>query len=207
MKPNKKTAVYGVTGGIGAGKSRVLSYIGRRYEARIIRADEVGRRLMEPGRPVFDALVNAYGQKILNPEGEIDKQKVASIGFQSREAQEALNKLEHGIIREEIEKQIRRTRKPVVFLEAALLVEGGLKPLCKKTVYIHAPEDVRIGRLKKSRGYSEEKCRKILSLQLNEETFRAHADLVIENGGDFRKTAEEITRLMKKLSVPERSHR
>ena len=160
---------------------------------------------MEPGKPVYNALVGSYGRGILNEDGSIDKKKVAAIGFRDRESQEAINRLEHGIIRSEIIRQIARTRKPVVFLEAALLIEGGLKELCRKTIYVYAPEEVRIKRLMSARGYSEEKCRMFLSLQLDEKTFRDSSDHVLRNDRKFSEVRMDIDDLMKKLGVPERN--
>ncbi len=107
MRPKAEPLVIGVTGGIGAGKSSVLSYLKRHTMSRVIQADTVGRELMEPGRSVYQALVSAYGDKILKEDGAIDKQALAKIGFSSKEAQLKLNALEHGLIREEIIKRIK----------------------------------------------------------------------------------------------------
>ena len=76
--------IIGITGGVGAGKTKVLSYIEMNYRCRIIRADEAAHLLYEPGQECYRKLVGLLGQRILQADGTIDKAKMAGIIFQDQ---------------------------------------------------------------------------------------------------------------------------
>ena len=82
------------------------------------------------------------------------------------------------------------------FIEAALLIEDGYRTICDELWYVYAPKEVRAGRLKTSRGYTDEKIDDIMSSQNDDETFRKFCDHVIENSGDMEKTGEQIKVLL-----------
>ena len=73
--------IIGITGGVGAGKTRVLSYIEAHYRCRIVRADEAAHLLYEPGQECHKELVGLLGQQILNADDTIDKTRMAEIIF------------------------------------------------------------------------------------------------------------------------------
>ena len=85
--------VIGITGGIGAGKTDVLSYIGAHYRCRIIRADEVAHLLYEPGQECHERLVGLLGQDILNVDGTINRARMAEIIFSDKSLLEKVNAL------------------------------------------------------------------------------------------------------------------
>ncbi len=204
MRPNDPHIVYGLTGGVGSGKSEILNYVSKHYVCRVIKADEVGRELMKKGRFVYRALVEAFGPGILGPDGEIDRASFAELLFSDPEALRKANAVEHPLIKRSIKMRISHTKCRHVFLEAALLSEGQLIPLCKKVIVAAADQDVRVERLKASRGYSEEKARAVMARQLPDEDFRKLADYVIDTGGTLEETCESVRRLMTELKVPAR---
>ena len=76
--------VIGITGGVGAGKTQVLSYIEEHYSCRVLRADEAAHLLEQPGQACYEQLVKLLGKDILQGE-QIDKQKMAAVIFQDKE--------------------------------------------------------------------------------------------------------------------------
>ncbi|HBA63793.1 MAG TPA: dephospho-CoA kinase, partial [Lachnospiraceae bacterium] len=80
--------------------------------------------------------------------------------------------------------------------EAALLIEDKYDEICDELWYIYAGEEIRRERLKKSRGYSDEKIDSIFASQLSEEVFRSHCDVIIDNSGVFSQTKEQIRQRM-----------
>lgn len=197
MKQSKP--VIGITGGVGAGKSTVLQYLEKQYGVTVIMADEVGRELMAPGKSVYKALVENYGEGILKADGCIDTAAVAKIAFKDAESQQRINAIEHPIIKDEIVARIREAESNMIVVEAALLKEGGLTELCDEVWYIYTQRDERIRRLMESRGYSEEKCRQVIKRQLTDKAFRSISDRVIDNSGDAEKTKKRIDREMKRI--------
>ena len=82
--------VIGITGGVGSGKSALLSYIKEKYNCEIILADEAAHRLKEPGQPCYDKLVELLTEEILDEDGMINKAKMAAKIFQSEKLLENL---------------------------------------------------------------------------------------------------------------------
>ena len=194
MKPNDTHIVYGVTGGIGAGKSEILRYISAHYDCRVLKADEVGRELMRKGRSVYKALLVGFGPEILLPDGEIDRTKLAEWIFSDPALQKKANEIEHPIIRDSIIRRIRRAKTRHVFLEAALL--------CQEVIVVTASRDVRVERLMASRGYTREKSLRVMDGQLQSEEFLRLADHVIDTGGSLPESCEKTRLLMAELGVP-----
>ena len=196
-----QSKTIGITGGVGAGKSTILSYIQQHYQVSVISADEVGKALMEPGCTVYQALVAYYGDVILHPDGTINRPKLAEIGLKDEESQKVINSIEHPLIREEILNQIQASDAPIVFLEAALLLEGNLTEICDEVWVVTANEETRIQRLMQDRGYTEENCRRIISRQLSDEAFREIADVLIQNDRKLSSVYRQVSKEMKRIGA------
>lgn len=192
--------VIGITGGIGAGKSQILSYIKNDvkhdYHCEIILADEVAHRVKEPGQPCYEALVRLLGREILLPGGEIDKKAMAEKIFHDDAVLKLVNGVIHPAVKDYILSKIAEKRKEgkldFLFIEAALLIEEGYGSIVDELWYIHAKEEVRRKRLKESRNYSDEKITGILRNQLSEEEYRKHCKVVIDNSGALQDTYRQI---------------
>lgn len=196
-----QSKTIGITGGVGAGKSTVLDYITAHYRVGVIIADEVGKALMEPGGSVYEALVRHYGDGILKEDGSIDRPHLAAIGLRDEESQAVLNGIEHPLIREEIIREIQASEASVIFLEAALLLEGKLTEICDEVWVVTADEETRIRRLMEDRGYTEEKCRMIMSRQLSEKAFEDLADVLIRNDRKLSSVYRQIQKEMKRIGA------
>ena len=188
--------VIGITGGIGAGKSKVLNYIQEKYCCRIILADEVGNELKKPGEECYKKLVTLLGNDILNFDKTINKIKMADIIFANEVLLKSVNNIIHPAVTTYILNQIEKEKKDnkidFFFIEAALLIECGYESYVEELWYIHAKSDVRKKRLKESRNYSEEKIERIMSGQLSEKMFRSHCNVTIDNSDDFENTKLQI---------------
>ena len=188
--------IIGITGGVGAGKTEVLSYIRTNYSSRILLADEVGHLVKQKGQPGYKGLVELLGKEVLGADGEIDKTKMADLIFQNAELLEQVNALLHPAVEQmivsEMEKEKKLDRFAFFFVEAALLPDSGLKDMMEEIWYIHADEQVRRERLKASRGYPEEKIDRIMEAQRSEEACKAASSVIIYNNADFEDTKKQI---------------
>nr|WP_297768631.1 dephospho-CoA kinase [uncultured Butyrivibrio sp.] len=196
-----KTNIIGITGGVGAGKSTVLGYIRDNYMCRIIFSDDVANDIKKKGFPAYDRLVELLGPEILGDDGEIDRAKMASAIFNNKNKLKSVNNILHPAVNEYIiniiEDEKSRGELDFVFVEAALLIENGYDKIADELWYVYASEDARRQRLKDSRGYSDEKISDILSKQLDDATFRAHCQFVIDNSSTLEEAAEQIDRKLK----------
>lgn len=192
--------IIGITGGIGAGKSRVLQYIKEHYNCRIILADDVGNEVKLPGKICYNELVELLGDDILDEEGYIQKDKMAARIFSDKGLLAKVNAIIHpavqSFILEAIEYEKKEKRLDFFFLEAALLIECGYGAHVDEMWYIHADEEVRRQRLKENRHYSDEKITSIMNGQLAEAEFRKHCQVVIDNSKDLEETQKQIDKIL-----------
>lgn len=196
MKPSKKMLFVGITGGIGAGKSEILKYIGRHYRCEIYLADEVAHLVKLPGTSCFDKLVGLLGADVLDASGRIDKKVMADKIFVNQELLRQVNSIVHPAVKEYLLKRLKVAEESgeveLFFVEAALLIETGYGELVDEMWYIYAEEVVREKRLREARGYSEEKIRNIMKNQLSETAFRKACDFVIDNSGELTDSYRQI---------------
>lgn len=186
----------GITGGVGAGKSTVLQYLADHYHAHIIEADQVAKRLMQPQGSTYAPLISLLGEDILAADRTIDRGRMAQKMYASSGLIQAVNSIVHPRVKEAIQTELYAIQAPIAVIEAALLEEGGLIPLCDTVWYIHADTAIRIKRLISSRGYTEEKCRQIINSQKSEAEFAAAADRIIDNSHSPEETQMQIRHLL-----------
>lgn len=188
--------VIGITGGVGSGKTEVLSYIGQTYNCRILLADEVGHLVKQPGEPCYEKLVQLLGRGCLSKDKTIDKEKMAEAIFRDEKLRTQVNAIIHPAVEEKIIHEIEKEKcvgtLDFLFVEAALLLESRLCQYMESIWYIYAEEQVRRERLKAARNYPEEKITAIFASQKTEAEFRASTDTVIVNNGSIEETRKQI---------------
>ena len=191
--------VLGITGGVGAGKSTVLQYMEEAYGARILQADLVAHRLMEPGEACYRQIVQDFGREIVGSNGAIDRKKLGDLVFGREDLIGRMNQIIHPAVERYIMEEIRAERSRgtrLMAIEAALLVECGYDKICDELWYIYASEEIRRDRLKKTRNYSDERVDQIFASQLTEEEFRAGCQEVIDTGISLECTKKQADDLL-----------
>lgn len=188
--------IIGITGGVGAGKSEILSYIRQHYACRIYLADEVAHKVKEKGQPCYEQLVELLGREILAENGEIDKGRMAAVIFADEEILQQVNEIVHPQVKTyllaRMEEAVDDSEVELFFIEAALLIEAGYQGMVDELWYVYARQEVRRERLAKSRGYSQEKISQIMDSQLSEAVFRSTCDFVIDNSGEIEDAYRQI---------------
>ncbi len=182
--------VIGLTGGVGSGKTVAAHQLAKITKAELLIADELGHLVMQKGKKGYRQIIDVFGEKVLDKQGEIDRNQLSSIVFSNAEALRQLNGIIHPAVKEYITEYIaaRKGQKGLLILETALMFETGCDTLCDEIWYIHVPPEIRKERLKKHRGYSSEKSESIMKRQLQEEAFLNRCPKVIEND----KSIEEL---------------
>lgn len=203
MRPIEKRAlpVFGITGGVGAGKSTVLAYMEEAYGAFVLQADEAGHKVMEPGGSCYAPMVEHFGSGILDEAGQIDRARVAAIVFSDERELAWQTALIHpavkAFIREQIAAAEAERTSPFILVEAALLLEDHYEELCEEFWYLYASEEVRRERLKAARGYTDERIDGILRSQQPEKVFRVSCQRVIDNSKTPAETFLQIDAILK----------
>lgn len=146
----------GITGGVGAGKTEILKYIGQHYKCEIYLADDIGHKVKEPGTEGYQALVELLGRDILRADGQIDKPSMAAKIFADPALLEKVNQIIHPAVKKYLADRLAEARAKgdveLFFVEAALLIENGFGEVVDEMWYIYAREEVRRKRLSVSRG-------------------------------------------------------
>lgn len=194
----------GLTGGVACGKSTIAAMFERRG-AHVIRADEVAHKLMEPGQPVYEAVVNHFGRGILDPEGNISRPKLAQIAFEGR-IQE-LNGLVHpAVIRKQDEWMERIGREhpyAVAMVEAALMIEAGAAARLDRLITVTCDFEQKVARFANRTGTTLEQARqevrRRMAAQLPDEQKAAAANYVIDNSGTLEQAEAQVERIWKEL--------
>jgi dephospho-CoA kinase len=185
----------GLTGGIGAGKS-ALSATFEKYGAVIVDGDVISREVVQPGTEGLAALVEAFGDDILLPDGALNRPALAAKAFRDDEARQKLNGIVHPLVGKRRAEIIAAVPDDAVVVEdIPLLVESGMAPLFPLVVIVHADVDVRLRRLTEQRGMPEEDARARIAAQADDEQRRAVADIWLDNSGtqeDLVERAHEV---------------
>ncbi len=193
--------VIGVTGGVGSGKTALLTAISERYNCRVLFADNIANNLKEPGQCCYEPLLALLGKEILDENSRIDNRKMASVIFRDRTLLEAVNNIVHPAVYDYILQVIAEERTAgkldVCFVEAALFIEAGYKAFADSVWYVYVPKDIRITRLKESRGYSTQKISDIMNGQLQEEMFLSNCDVVIDNSRSLDEAMKQVAETLK----------
>ena len=195
--------ILGVTGGVGCGKSTVLDILKEHFDAEIFKADDVGHEVFVKTTPCYIDIVSHFGERIIDDDGDIDRNALAEIIFNDVLEKEFLNDIVHPYVMNRIRDSIDLWKKRIdeidkfdsglhlFVLETALMFESGADKFCDELWGVFTEEDLRIDRLMSTRGYSEEKARSIFNAQLSEAYLRRYCNRVILNNSS-RSELEEM---------------
>lgn len=189
----------GLTGGIGSGKSTVARMFAE-LGAHVIDADAVAREVVEPRTPGLAALVEEFGNGILDGD-RLDRTSLAQIVFEDEGARTRLNAIIHPLIGARTAELIAALPPDAVFLhDVPLLVELHLENAYDLVVVVDAPDDVRVSRLVE-RGLTEDDARARIATQATREQRLAVADVVINNSGDLDQLREQVRSAWPKVAA------
>ena len=194
----------GLTGGIGSGKSTVAAMLVDRG-ASLLDADAIVRDLQAPGTPVFTAMIERWGNRILDDDGGLDRQAVADIVFADADELAALNGIVHPAVGDEMtrRREALADTDATVILDIPLLVESGHQGLAGVIVVDVDPE-VAVARLVAGRGFTPDDARSRIARQVSREVRLGRADLVVDNGGSLEDLTREVERAWSWIGTLER---
>ena len=186
--------VIGLTGGIGTGKSHVSGLL-EGFGAAVVNADILGHEVYAPQSEGWHAVVDAFGDRIVAENGEIDRRALGGIVFSDEMELQKLNAIMHPRIYDLAERRLnelaaRGTETAV--LEAALLIEAKWTPLVDEVWVTVSTEADIISRLQQRNNMDETTARSRIDSQMPQSERVGHADIVIENNGSLERLSERI---------------
>ncbi len=193
----ERKKIVGLIGGIGAGKSTVAQRLTERG-ALVVDADRTGHEVLLESA-VRDRLVQLFGNEILGGDGQIDRTRLGAIVFLADEKRKLLEGVVHPRMaerfRERISFALADPNVPLVVLDAAILLEVGWDAICDEILFVDVPRSMRVERLAKNRGWSEEELSRREAAQWPVDQKRAKASVLIDNAGspeDCRRQVDQI---------------
>lgn len=199
------TKVLGLTGGIASGKSTVGEYI-KSYGVPVVDADLVARDVMKAGAPAVLEIRDQFGEEVLLENGEINREYLGRLVFNSFEKRNQLNAIVQDRIREALEKEIAKHLKkepPLLVLDIPLLYEEGYEDEVDEVMVVYVDPDVQKERLlNRDENLSETDAlnRMYSQMPLSEKT--KLADVVINNNGTVNETHSKVRDWLEE-NVPE----
>ncbi len=189
--------VIGLTGGIGTGKSEVAGLL-QSLGAEVINADQVGHEAYTPNSESWREVVNAFGEEILQPDGQIDRKRLGGIVFSNPEQLDKLNAIMHPrmarMVGDKIE-VLRDKGAPAVVVEAAVLFEAGWDSLVDEVWTTDSPVELVVERLQTRNGMGEEEVRRRINSQMDRSERIERSDLVVDNSGDVTSLEKTVKAL------------
>lgn len=189
--------VIGITGGVGSGKSTVMSVLREQFQAKTLLADELGHRAMKPGEEPYREICTLFGKEVVLPDGQLDRAHLAEIIYADEQKRQQLNRIIHPYVKRKIQEQLREWQEePLVAIETAIMFESGCDTFCDAVWYVKTEPKIRIRRLMESRGYSEKKAEAMIAVQMSDEEGCQRCDACIENSGSIEKIANILQELL-----------
>jgi len=202
----------GLTGAIASGKS-VVGEMFVALGAHLVQADRIAHSLMQPGEAVYDEVVRHFGRDILNPDGSVNRSKLAELAFgvspaSSQPARvEELNRIVHPAVLRSQEEWMdevgRHNPNAVAIVEAALILEAGAAKQFDRLIVVKCGEEQRVARFAARHKLDLDAARKEVSrrmaAQLPEAEKIKAADLVIDNSGSLEQTREQVRQVWRRL--------
>lgn len=220
----------GLTGGLGSGKSTVGAML-RELGAQVIEADALGREVMEPGHTIYDQIVARFGHEVVNPDGHLNRARLAEIAFRGGRLQE-LNAIVHPPVieaqRRWMDEVFARDPAAVAVLESALIFEVVRDALARgerdgvladwrrridRVVVATAPDEVKIaryaarvtpnaaGKIAAELDAIKAEARVRLGHQVPDAEKAAQADYVLDNSGDIAALRAQVQDLWPRLQA------
>ncbi len=194
--------VIGLTGNIASGKSVVASML-EDLGAKVIDADYIARKVVEPNQAAWKEIVQSFGKNILNPDNSINRKELGEIIFNDNEKRKMLNDITHPKIIQRVREAVKTYKNEnvkVVIIEAALIVEkGGLKDLIEKLIVVTSDEASQIERLTKRNNLSKEEALSRINSQMPTLEKAQYADYIIDNSGTTDKTQDQVKSIWKEI--------
>ncbi|HEY4679111.1 MAG TPA: dephospho-CoA kinase [Candidatus Angelobacter sp.] len=197
----------GLTGGVACGKSTVAKMFAD-LGANIVDADTIAHELYRPGQEVLQELVKHFGPEILKADGELDRAKLAALVFDGGRVEE-LNKIVHPAVIRKQDEWMRslaaKDRYAVAIVEAALILEAGVKDHFDRIMVVTCKPAQKVARFAKRTNMSEDAARADVErrnkAQMPDAEKARRADFVIDNSGPIEETRHQVQRIYSELRV------
>ncbi|MBO4163670.1 dephospho-CoA kinase [Micromonospora antibiotica] len=192
----------GLTGGIGSGKSAVVTRLAERG-AIIVDSDRIAREVVAPGSAGLAEIVAAFSDRVLTADGALDRAALGALVFADEAARRRLEEITHPRVRaRSAELSAAAPADAVVVNDVPLLVEVGLAPSYHLVVVVQTAVAIRLARLARDRGMTRSEAERRIAAQADDARRRAAADVVLDNDGGLDELHAAVDALWRDRLLP-----
>lgn len=194
--------IYGLTGGIAAGKTTVLE-IFKKSGCNVYDADKVARKVVMPGSVGLKKITKQFSKNILLPDGNLNRKKLGRIVFSDKRQLKILNSITGPLIRQEILAMIDQIKNDqsdrINIFEIQLLFESHYEPYFDATISLYVDQEIQLKRLMKRNNLSKTAALDKINAQMPMSEKSKRADFTIDNSATIEHLKQEIKQLLKQL--------
>jgi dephospho-CoA kinase len=193
--------VIGLTGGIASGKSLVAGFL-EEMGAVVVDADQLAREVVKPGTGSYRAIVDFFGEIVLQEDGTLDRKALGRIVFADPEARARLEQMTHPAILRLAEERLdeeRRKGTEIAFYMVPLLLEAGLASSVHEIWVVYADEGTQIERLMKRDKIGRDEAMRKIAAQMPMEEKVKFGQVIIDNRGTPDETRRQVLELWREL--------
>lgn len=199
--------IVGLTGGIGSGKSAVAEAFAA-LGVEIADADAAAHAVTARGAPGYAAVVAAFGEDVVAPDGGLDRAALRRRVFDDAAARGRLEAALHPLIAARLRDEVAAFTGPYALLVVPLLLErGNSRGLARRVLVVDCPEDEQVRRVSARSGLAASEVHAIMATQLGRRDRLAQADDIIDNSGPPEAIAPQVARLHERYLAIAREHR
>jgi len=194
--------IYGLTGGIAAGKSTVLELF-REHDFQVFDADSVAREVVVPGSIGLQQIVTQFGKSMLQADGSLDRHKLGAVVFSDPAQLQKLNSITRPLIKSKILKTVTEVKQSsstiISIFEIQLLFEGNYQDYFDGVISLYVNPQTQLQRLMKRNGLTKKVALERINAQMSMDEKKSRADFVIDNSEDLTHLANEFDKLVTQL--------
>ena len=194
----------GLTGSIAVGKSFVCEVF-RELGVVVLDADETAREVVKPKTKGLQKIVESFGEKFLQPNGELDRVKLGAIIFADEAKRQVLNSIVHPLVIEAqndwlIEKE-KENPNGIAVIDAALMIESGGYKRFTKLIVVWCKPAIQLERLMLRNDLSETEALKRINAQMPQKEKKRYADFLIDTSAGFDDTRRQTIEVFEQLKI------
>jgi dephospho-CoA kinase len=192
----------GLTGSIAVGKSNVSGLLAE-FGCRVLDADVLARRVVEPGTEGLRAVVAEFGPQILRADGSLDRARLGAIVFGDEAKRKLLNSILHPLVKREQDEWLRRCESDepegIAVVDAALMIESGGYRRFDRIVVVHCRPEVQLERLMRRDNLTREEAERRIAAQMSQAEKLRYADFDVDTSDGFEVTRQRVAQLYAEL--------
>lgn len=190
--------IIGLTGGIATGKSTVSNYLQDKYRIPVLDADVIARDAVKVNSPIFQSIIDRYGEDILLNNGNLNREKLGHIIFNNFLEKKWLESQIHPFVRDSFERKIPELSNPIIVLSIPLLFEANMTDLVDRTWVVTCNFTTQLDRLKTRNNLTQKEALDRINSQMPLAEKIKKADIVINNNHNLPELYDRINAIMSK---------